>query len=147
MHAGREEEAQSEIRDGYYDPMQYYPTTNSFPPPPGTTSPYGQSPYSPPPIQQQAANAYQDPAYPAGPTPYNPADYAPNPTIPGQEQYYAHRDLQSPSQDYYDHQGGRDRHHGGNPENVSAEPQTIADLEHSHDLHGGCYGWIWLRLR
>jgi hypothetical protein len=142
LGTGRGEDAATEVpRDEYYDPMQYYPSTNQFPPPPNSASPgYPPAgPYNAPPPVQGAPNDSFNPA------PYNPAEYPPpaGPTMPA-EQYYAHRDgVQSPSQEYYgNHEGGTPLppHGNGyphNPENVSAA--DLAPASDSREVSGGCF--------
>lgn len=133
QETGREEEA-AQPRDNYYDPMQYYPATNQFPPPPASVSPYPpEGPYQAPPIQNQEYNAYQRPYQ--QPAMYNPADYAAPAAqpIPPQQQYYPQQaQTPLPQQGYYPPQQPPQHGVGQNPENVSASPAP----EHSEE--GGC---------
>lgn len=120
--------------------MQYYPATNTFPPPPAD--------YGPPIAHNEYHDPYAQPHNPyAAPPPaqYNPAEYTappvaqPPPAQPLREQYtgptyYPPRDPNTPAAEYYPPQGqptaqgyppppGRN-----NPENVSRESYDVGAM-------------------
>lgn len=124
---------------GGYPPQhdEYYPSTNTFPPPPANDYAQREAPYP-------------SAEYPPGEfPPYNPADYPPPPGAtpqPGSADHYEHAPRGAPQQGFSsanepyaeDSRYGEQRYGRSGPENVSSTFGNNNAADSADDSHGAC---------